>query len=297
MRISHPYGTLCARRNGGTVNSGPKRPTSRTRDGESDFSSASIQQLVCDTGQFLTARPSPARVCQYLVFHQSWPAKPWSAALGRCSDDGVLHLVGTFGVGRELVDAYESMPLYEGAPIVEAVTTGKPAVYVGDAELAERYPDVAEDLRTDRGFNDQLTLITVPLLSYAGPIGSLGIFFTGTDHPVDPLVASMEQIAALLSVYLEVTPETLPASTTARVPPFALVLPDADVSGLPVPLTKRQLQVLGFMAQRMSNREIADALDYSESTVRMEATAIYRALGVNGRREAVAAARAQGFPA
>lgn len=257
----------------------------------------STSSLLGDTSRFLTARPSPSRICQFLVFHTSWPAKPWSAALAQCSEDGVLHLTGSFGIGRELVDAYESMPLHEPAPIVEAVTTASPVVYVGDSILARRYPGIVADLRAERGFSDHMTLVDVPLLSYAGPMGSFGMFFEGTDHSTEELVCSMEQIAALLTVYLETTQATPSSSPT---PPRAIPLStsfdlDVDPALLPVALTKRQIQVLGLMAQRMSNREIADALDYSESTIRLDATVIFRALGVNSRREAVAAARAQGL--
>jgi len=53
-----------------------------------------------------------------------------------------------------------------------------------------------------------------------------------------------------------------------------------------VRLTTRQLAVLGLMAEGMSNRQISLRVGYSESTVRHETMAIYRALGVGDRRTA-----------
>lgn len=251
--------------------------------------------LLRDTSRLLTAHPTPSRLCQFLVFHASWNSRPWSAAIARCSDDGVLHLIGTYGIGHELVDSYQSMPLHQGAPLVEAVTTGRPVIYVGSGELEQKHPEVVRDLRLDHGFREDMTLIDVPLTSYAGPIGSLGIFFDGTDNVVDDLIAPMEDVAALLAVYLEATPSSL--HIEARTPAENSGRPTVTVehSAPPSPLTKRQHQVLTLMAQRKTNHEIALALGYSEATIRLDATSIYRELGVAGRIEAVAAAREQGF--
>lgn len=60
------------------------------------------------------------------------------------------------------------------------------------------------------------------------------------------------------------------------------------------PLTARQQAILAAMARGLTNRQIASRINFSESTVRMESMAIYRAYGVHSRAEAVAAARAAG---
>ncbi len=51
-------------------------------------------------------------------------------------------------------------------------------------------------------------------------------------------------------------------------------------------LTQRELDVLGLMAQALSNRDIANTLSVSVETVRMHAKRIYSKLGVSGRQEA-----------
>lgn len=55
-------------------------------------------------------------------------------------------------------------------------------------------------------------------------------------------------------------------------------------------LSERQLQILKLMSAGKTNGAIARELGYSESTVRQETIVIYRALGVDGRDEAVARA-------
>ena len=59
-------------------------------------------------------------------------------------------------------------------------------------------------------------------------------------------------------------------------------------------LTDRQAQVMRLMAKGESNKQIARALNLSESTVKVHVTAILRALGVTSRAQAIVAALQQG---
>jgi LuxR family maltose regulon positive regulatory protein len=61
------------------------------------------------------------------------------------------------------------------------------------------------------------------------------------------------------------------------------------------PLTDRELEVLALLAQRLSNKEIAQQLVISSETVRKHNVRIYQKLGVRSRRGAVAKAKAQGL--
>jgi LuxR family maltose regulon positive regulatory protein len=60
-------------------------------------------------------------------------------------------------------------------------------------------------------------------------------------------------------------------------------------------LTEREAEILGLLAERLSNREIAERLHISPATVKRHAATIYGKLGVHGRREAVARAVARGI--
>jgi DNA-binding CsgD family transcriptional regulator len=60
-------------------------------------------------------------------------------------------------------------------------------------------------------------------------------------------------------------------------------------------LTHRQMEILRWMSEGMTNRQIAARICFSESTVRLESMAIYRLLGVRTRGQAVAAARQAGL--
>ena len=54
-------------------------------------------------------------------------------------------------------------------------------------------------------------------------------------------------------------------------------------------LTDRQAQVLALMVRGHSNRDIAQQLDLSEGTVKIHATAVFKALGVASRTQALVA--------
>jgi LuxR family maltose regulon positive regulatory protein len=61
------------------------------------------------------------------------------------------------------------------------------------------------------------------------------------------------------------------------------------------PLTNRELEVLVLLAQRLSNKEIAQVLVISTQTVKRHAANIYQKLQVNGRRDAVVEATRLGL--
>ncbi len=62
-----------------------------------------------------------------------------------------------------------------------------------------------------------------------------------------------------------------------------------------VGLTDRQAQVLALMVRGLSNREIAEQLGLSEGTVKIHATAVFKALGVGSRMQALVAVTRYGI--
>ncbi len=61
------------------------------------------------------------------------------------------------------------------------------------------------------------------------------------------------------------------------------------------PLTARQTEILSLVVTGCSNREIADQLQLTEGTVKQHTHAIYQALGVSSRTEALVAAAKLGI--
>jgi len=76
------------------------------------------------------------------------------------------------------------------------------------------------------------------------------------------------------------------------------VLSEVEVSkiqNLIEPLTKRELEVLALLARRLSNKEIAEQLVITPSTVKQHTIHIYQKLAVKGRKQAVSKALSLGI--
>lgn len=65
----------------------------------------------------------------------------------------------------------------------------------------------------------------------------------------------------------------------------------ATTTAQPIPLTSRQFEVLRQLARGLPNKLIARELGLSEGTVKVHLLAIFRALGVHNRTQAVVAAQ------
>jgi len=70
---------------------------------------------------------------------------------------------------------------------------------------------------------------------------------------------------------------------------------ERPVESLDDPLTARELEVLQSLAQGLANKQIAQALNISEHTVKFHVSAIYAKLGVTNRTEAVRAGIQRGL--
>jgi LuxR family maltose regulon positive regulatory protein len=69
----------------------------------------------------------------------------------------------------------------------------------------------------------------------------------------------------------------------------------AQAAGLVEPLTNRELEIVDLLAERLGAMEIAQRLVISDRTVKRHLANVYRKLGVHGRQQAVATARALGL--
>jgi len=74
-------------------------------------------------------------------------------------------------------------------------------------------------------------------------------------------------------------------------PTSAAAITLADQENLLESLTKRESEVLELLAQRLTNREIAERLVLSTGTVKQHLYNIFQKLNVKNRRQAIAAAK------
>ena len=112
--------------------------------------------------------------------------------------------------------------------------------------------------------------------------------FVPKAYSSDRLLDALRQV---LDGSIYVPEQTLPAAAGV-----GIAMPPAGGRKTPaeIGLTNRQADVLALMAKGRSNREIAELLGLSEGTVKIHITAIFKALGVSSRTQALVAVARQG---
>ena len=108
------------------------------------------------------------------------------------------------------------------------------------------------------------------------------------DASAEEIVAALVAAAAGLVVLHADALEALAAA------PARAALP-AQPDGLPQPLTPREIEVLGLLAEGLANKAIARRLGISEHTVKAHVAAIFAKLHATTRAEAVAIGVRQGL--
>ncbi|MCI0159058.1 response regulator transcription factor [Leifsonia shinshuensis] len=104
------------------------------------------------------------------------------------------------------------------------------------------------------------------------------------------LAAAVRAVARGQSTFAPEVGARIVGSLTSAAPARAADRPDALVARFPT-LTRREAEVLGLVADGLSNGEIASALFVGTSTVKTHINAIFAKLGVRTRAQAIALVR------
>ena len=107
------------------------------------------------------------------------------------------------------------------------------------------------------------------------------------------------RLRALLTDEVEVVAEVTTVSEARRirgVDGYVMTPPATEEEDLPVePLTAREAEVLGHLADGLSNKAIAVRLGISDETVKFHLSAIFGKLGASNRTDAVRQALRRGM--
>ena len=126
--------------------------------------------------------------------------------------------------------------------------------------------------------------LALPLAKSSVPVGAM-LLVMGPQMGTPPI---SEPVAHLLSklgaFFVEVRPR-LSLQTRAN----------GNGHHTPQQLSTRQIQIVQLIGAALTNGQIGKELSLSESTIRQETIKIYKAMGVSGRDEAVAAAKKLGL--
>jgi DNA-binding NarL/FixJ family response regulator len=145
--------------------------------------------------------------------------------------------------------------------------------------LRRRYP--AMPVAVVSAYDDTPTITRVMNLGASG--------FIPKAYSGEALLCAVRDVLAG-SIYRPTGQQCARLDDATPVPPNKVsVRPDE------VGLTDRQAQVLALMVRGLSNRDIADQLELSEGTVKIHVTAVFKALGVTSRTQALVAVARYGI--
>ncbi len=174
---------------------------------------------------------------------------------------------------RDLIDAAEGLQVVgeaeTGTEALEQVQEKQPEVLLLDVEMPEQSGiEVAKKLQ-----------------SQASPVRLLALSSYDNQEYVQGLLKNGASGYLTKENAPELIIEAIRAVARGEVRWF--VQPSSSDDQAP-DLTSREKEILQYMAQGLSNTELAEELHLAESTVRKHATHIYRKLDVDSAREAIA---------
>lgn len=218
--------------------------------------------------RYLMARPRLEELASGLAVRVLTDLQPVSVVIARLGADGRVRVVSRFG--DDEWPSEDGLSIWARHPMASAMQT--------------------EQVVMERGASASASHKSAgPRLVAAAPLRTSGVAKGAIqlviDHPVDDrrVRQALSAIAAPVSLYLDLAQDgNTPITETKD------HLPEAELSD-------RQKAVVGMLIEGMTNGQIAARLGFSESTVRQDTIAIYRHLGVSGRREVAHVAAARGL--
>lgn len=277
------------------TNSGDNRESSRERVLESATWNAFLDKpsavALLDAIEFLGGTPNPQSLCRHLTLNVAAEARPMAALISVLEINGALRVAGAFGLDDDRVAACAAQTMSDESPLTEAIRTGAPKFHATAAGIQELFPEFA------RRETCLMPTAIWPITSRGDRIGAIQLFFD-ENAMNSPLTADFEAVVALIGLYVRLQLAGGVSSTRWSTVDrrqssdgVATVNERRRPSGI-AELTERQTVVLEHICAGRTNAQIAHVVGFSESTVRQETMAIYRTLGVDGRGQAAAIARA-----
>jgi DNA-binding NarL/FixJ family response regulator len=252
-------------------------------------------EVLLDAIEFLGGTPNPHSLCRHLTLSVAAEARPTGALIAVLETSGALRVAGAFGLDDASLAAREGQNVADLSPLGESVRSNVATFHPSAASVRELFPEYA--------VTHPLAKSTAiwPISSKGDRIGAIQLFFD--DHTSEsPLTADFEAVVALIALYVRLQ-LAMGASHTRwstadrrQSGGGATAAPDRRRASGIAELTARQAVVLDHICAGRTNAQIAHVVGFSESTVRQETMAIYRTLGVDGRGQAAALARAHQAP-
>jgi len=214
---------------------------------------------------FLSKVPHPDQAIEFLSLNISPIDEVAVAFRGIVDPDGAIRCVNIKGFSKNEIITKTQFKLSDNRPVSASARTQK-LIWARFETVSQEFPDFYHfDKRTP--WESQV----------AFPVGLTRVysFSFPSDHSNhEGMNSYIESVASILKVYESV----LDFKNAIGSRNF---IEESEVQ----PLSERQNRILELLKLGKTNKEIAEAIDYSESLVRHETMIIYKKLRVEGRHE------------
>ena len=214
---------------------------------------------------FLSKVPHPDQAIEFLSLNISPIDEVAVAFRGIVDPDGAIRCVNIKGFSKNEIITKTQFNLSDNRPISVSARTQK-LIWARFETVSQEFPDFYHfDRRTP--WESQVSF----------PVGLTRVysFSFPSDHSNhEGMNSYIESVASMLKVY----ESALDFKNAIGSRNF---IEESEVQ----PLSERQNRILELLKLGKTNKEIAEAIDYSESLVRHETMIIYKKLRVEGRHE------------
>ena len=256
----------------------------RTEDGEAEAVFPEVKKSLYSRDRFLQAirLVNEGRNCEeifeLLATEVAGRMKLKGISVHRFNDQGELELKFASGLTPAITDRYKIINVQQNLPSTIAVKERRTIVFESADEILKAFP-TAVDWDYIPG-----TFICIPLSLYSKVTGVMSFTFTA---PM-ALIADQyckEEIVFTLETIAEISQLAF-GRNHARQRPFK-----GSVDKEESLLSRRQCLILSMVCQGATNNEIAQKLNFSNATIRLEISRIFTLLRVKNRQEAAFAAK------
>ena len=214
-------------------------------------------------------------ICQYLVTVSLKDYGFYCSVFAEIQKNGHVRVTSHFGADPKDVEAWQDMPIEIKTPVNDCLRE-KRMVWINTLPNYSQDYELLNSLPTD----DRLkTLVAFPLRGSSHLLGAISIISSKKielETDIELLIKSLFHMAALRMEINSKSKTKLKDSQNGENP-----FNNSNLSKL----TPRQKKILEMLIEKKTNKEIADELIYSVSTIKQETIAIYEKLGLRGRED------------
>lgn len=253
-----------------------RRETTRRRKSQNGGVKMKELKILSDFTIFLQTKGLTIQdICQYLVTVSLKDYGFYCAVFAEIQKTGQVRVTSHFGADPKDIEAWQDLDFDIKTPVNDCLRENR-IVWINTLPHYSQDYDLLNSLPTD---NQLKTLVAFPLRGASHLLGAISILSfkkIELDTEIELLIKGLCHMTALRMEIGSKSKSKSIDSTSAKSP--------LDNSNLTL-LTPRQKKILEMLIAKKTNKEIADILIYSVSTIKQETIAIYEKLGLRGRED------------